>query len=142
MAAGDVNVALTQTSAFKCNVFEDETTDSERIYNLTKKAMRSIKKTAAPSFLYLKYYRYLEHVGVNEDFEAEYRLRGEFEKWYRVDPIKLQRTKLLKIGFSEKSIDKIEARIDGQILLSLKKAKSAKFANKKELYKDVLYEGQ
>ena len=129
-------------SQFRCNVYRSISTDTKEIYDLTKKALRSIKIARKPSFLHFKYYRYLEHVGVNEDFEAEYRLRGEFEKWYRVDPIKLQRTKLLKIGFSEKSIDKIEARIDGQILLSLKKAKSAKFANKKELYKDVLYEGQ
>jgi len=50
-----------------------------------------MREGSRPSFLYLKYYRYLEHVGVNEDFNQGYRDRKEFERWRAIDPLDLQR---------------------------------------------------
>ena len=61
-------------------------------------------------FLHLKYYRYLEHVGVFEDFKAGYRSKDVFEKWKKLDPVQLQRTKLLK-DFQEKEIIDVEKEI-------------------------------
>ena len=43
-----------------------------------------MREGSRPSFLYLKYYRYLEHVGVNEDFNQGYRDREEFERWREI----------------------------------------------------------
>jgi TPP-dependent pyruvate/acetoin dehydrogenase alpha subunit len=82
-------------SRFNCNVLREKTTDVEIIYGLTLKAIESIKTTQMPCFIHLRYYRYLEHVGVNEDFDADYRSREEFEEWYKVDPVNLQRKRLL-----------------------------------------------
>lgn len=127
-------------SKFNCYVFEKATTDAEIIYELTRKAIRLIKTKNMPCFLHLKYYRYLEHVGVNEDFDANYRPREEFEKWYKKDPIKLQRRKLLESGIKEAALIKIEKKIDVQIKDSIKLAKKAPFAEKSEIYKDVFYE--
>jgi pyruvate dehydrogenase E1 component alpha subunit len=87
--------------------------------------------------MHLKYYRYLEHVGVNEDFDAGYRSREEFEEWYKKDPVNLQREKILKHGISEEEVRRIEREIDTQIENSIRLAKEAPFAELSELCRDV-----
>jgi len=127
-------------SKFNCNVFEKKSTNVEVIYKLTKKAIRLMEKNKKPCFLHLKYYRYLEHVGVNEDFNAGYRSKKEFEKWYKKDPVILQRKNLLKLGVREEAIKRIEGRIDNKIKRSIKLAKIAPFSKVSELCQDVFYE--
>jgi len=122
---------------FECNVFDEKTTDSEIIYNLTCEAIKKQKETQKPCFIYLKYYRYLEHVGINQDFKFGYRSKDEFEKWKKIDPIDLQRKKLLKNGYSENEIKNLEANIEKQIENSIKLAKKAPFPDEKELLRDV-----
>lgn len=122
---------------FRCKVFVSDSTDTEEIYQLTAKAIGHIKTVGQPCFLHLKYYRYLEHVGVREDFDAGYRSRAEFEKWRKRDPILLQRNKLKQQGCSEEELIKIEESINQKIDMSLKKAKEASFIDKSVLYDEV-----
>jgi TPP-dependent pyruvate/acetoin dehydrogenase alpha subunit len=122
---------------FNCDVVKDKTTDVERIYDLTSNAIGLLKETQRPCFLHLEYYRYLEHVGINEDFDAGYRSRDEFEDWYKVDPINMQRKKLLELGIKEEGIIKVEREIDNQIMSSLKLAQKAPFPDRSELYEGV-----
>ncbi|MCX6655514.1 MAG: thiamine pyrophosphate-dependent enzyme, partial [Candidatus Bathyarchaeota archaeon] len=123
---------------FNCNVLEDNTTDVEAIYRLTQKAIDLIKTTGMPCFMHLRYYRYLEHVGTNEDFDAGYRSRQEFEEWYKKDPVVLQRQKIVSdCDGSEEAVIKIERTIDSQIERSIRLAKEAPFAECSELYRGV-----
>ena len=124
-------------SKFDCNVLEEKTTDVEIIYKLGSKAIELAKKTQKPCFLHLRYYRYLEHVGVNEDFDAGYRSKEEFDQWYKVDPVRLQREKLKNMGVKEDDIKNIEIQIESKIINSVRKAKEAPFAEGEELYKGV-----
>lgn len=125
-------------SEFDCNVFKETTTDVEKIYQLTRRAIRAVQETEKPAFLQLKYYRYLEHVGINEDFDAGYRPKGEFLKWYKVDPIRLQREKLLRQSwFSEAELQETEDKITEQVENSIKLAKAAPFPDKSELYSGI-----
>lgn len=126
-------------SKFDCNVLKTDTTDAEIIYNLAQKSMKLIKKNKKPCFIHAKYYRYLEHVGVNEDFNAGYRSKKEFEKWFKKDPVGLQRKKLLKFGAKAGIIKKIEEVIDEQVENSIKLAKKAPFAEASEAYEDIFY---
>ena len=123
-------------SQFECNVFESDTTDVEAIYKITKESLHGMEETGCPYFLHLKYYRYLEHVGVFEDFKAGYRSREEFEKWYAVDPIDLQRKKLLT-KISEGEIREIEKLIEDQIQMSVANAQAAPFPDGNTLYEDL-----
>ncbi|HIA32896.1 MAG TPA: hypothetical protein EYN83_06690, partial [Nitrospinaceae bacterium] len=91
-----------------------------------------------PVFFHFKYYRYLEHVGVNEDFQFGYRSRDEFKRWQAIDPILLQRKKLLANGHHENSIRKIEAEIIEQIEKSILQASQAPFPPDTDLYQNVL----
>ncbi len=124
-------------SKFDCLVYEEKTTDVEVIYKLAHGIVERTKTAQMPCFLRLRYYRYLEHVGVNEDFDAEYRSREEFERWYKKDPLNLQKKKLLKLKVKKQEIVKLERDIDNQIDNSIRLAKKAQFAGLSELYKDV-----
>lgn len=121
---------------FDCEVETESSTDVEVIYNLAKKSVESIQKNSKPIFLHLKYFRYLEHVGVFEDFKAGYRSTEEYEKWKKVDPVQLQRTKLLK-EYSDDEIIAVEKEISEKILQSISLAENAEFPDPAEAYKGV-----
>lgn len=119
---------------FNCSVLNTETTDVEIIHDLAQKAVSSIKKENRPMFLHAKYYRYRRHVGIEEDFESGYRTRDEFGKWLAVDPIHLQKVKLLELGISEAEIELIEEEISIQIQNDIESAQEAPFPNREDLY--------
>lgn len=125
---------------YTISVFESDSTDAEKIYELTLKAINLINKKRRPAFLYLRYYRYLEHVGIHEDFYAGYRSKLEFLKWQKKDPIKLLRNKLLEVKVKYSDIIKIEDRINKQVEESFRKALKAPFPAQSELLKNTYYE--
>lgn len=122
---------------FGFNVYKETSTDPEVIYNLTIKAIKDCKKNKKPSFLHLKYYRYLEHVGIFEDFKFGYRSKEEYKKWLKKDPVDLQRKKLLELEITESEIKKFETEIDEQIKKSVELAKKAPFPKDEEVVCDV-----
>lgn len=124
-------------SNFECSVLQENTTDVEAIYNLALEAAESIRRTQRPAFLHLKCYRYLEHVGIGQDFDAGYRSEAEFVEWHRRDPLLVQRKKLLSAGFSEEDVQNAEMLLDDQIQQSIQKAKDAPFPDADELYRGV-----
>lgn len=125
-------------SQYNCTVLGLDTTDAETVYRTACDAVQAIRRGGGPCFLHLKYYRYLEHVGVEEDFDAGYRTREEFSRWYEKDPITLQRTKLCRLGAREEDLLKLEEEIDRQITRSIALAKESPLADTCELYRDVL----
>jgi TPP-dependent pyruvate/acetoin dehydrogenase alpha subunit len=124
-------------SQFNCTVFEDDTTDAERIYIMTCDAIKAIRQKQRPSFLCLKYYRYLEHVGVHEDFSSGYRTRDELSEWLKRDPVDVLRRKLLDRGIREGEIQELETEVRDQVYRSLKLAQEAPFPGQRELYKGI-----
>lgn len=121
---------------FYCDVYVEDTTDVEIIYELTKEALQKMKETSRPAFMHLKYYRYLEHVGVFEDFKAGYRPKEEYEKWLKVDPVVMQRKKLQQ-WFAEDEVKAIEKELDGKIRLSAEAAEEAPFPEPNEIYENL-----
>ena len=125
---------------FNIETFSSDSTDAEVIYNMASKAIHSIKTKNRPAFLRLKCYRYLEHVGIYEDFDAAYRSKEEFNKWYKNDCVKLQRKKLLENNIPKIVVEQIEKEIDERIRISVEQAKAAPFPQPQDLYKGVFYE--
>jgi len=122
---------------FHLQIVENDSTDAELIYNLVYRVVNSMRKKPRPYFMNFKYYRYLEHVGINYDFNAGYRSKKEFSKWFKKDPLRIQRLKLLGLGFSEEKINKIEGDISERIQSAIKEAKEADLSGREELYKGV-----
>jgi len=124
-------------SRFYCHVADSDTTDVFEIYRITQEMIKKMKQTGRPGFLHLKYYRYLEHVGVEEDFHFGYRSRQEFLKWKRVDPLLVARKYLLKARVKEKDITAEENIVDRILTQSLSKARKASYPSEKELFVDI-----
>lgn len=51
-----------------------------------------LRAGAGPRFVEVRTYRYREHVGPNEDFDAGYRSRSECEAWRKRDPLVVDHT--------------------------------------------------
>jgi pyruvate dehydrogenase E1 component alpha subunit len=127
-------------SQYNCSVTEHDTTDVETLYHAACASIASIREDGRPAVLHCACYRYLEHVGINEDFDAGYRSSQELAQWKKKDSIVLQRERLLKAGLSEEAVRKHERDIDLQIESSIAKARSAPFPVKEELYRGVFHE--
>lgn len=131
-------------SQFYCHFDNSDTTDVFEIYKKTSALIAKMKQTGRPGFLHLKYYRYLEHVGVEEDFHFGYRSRQEFLKWKRVDPLLVARRYLLRsprgeagARVKENDIIALENTIDRNLASSLNKAQKAPYPKDMELFVDI-----
>jgi len=125
---------------FRCNFFETNSTDVEVVYNLAVEAREKIVNEGKPSFMLARCYRYLEHVGVNPDFDAGYRPEAEFEEWKSRDPLLVQRAKLIAGGIPEARLAEIEQEVDKRIENSVKAAQAADLPDATRLYQHVFYE--
>lgn len=123
----------------KFNIYSDyvTSTDPEVIFQATNKAIENYRNKQQPAFLRFQYYRYYEHVGMNHDFQAGYRSEEDYKKWLKIDPVTLQRNKLIDFGSSEEELKEIEAEIDRRIESSFEKAKKASFPDPAEIFQDV-----
>lgn len=123
---------------YRCNVFEGKGNNAEKVYSLAKTATDYIRSKRQPSLLCLTYYRYLEHVGVNEDFNAGYRDALGPQERLSSDPVYQLRQKLLQAGCID-AVEEIEEQIHERVLQSRIKAQEAPFPNKDELMKGVFH---
>lgn len=122
---------------FGCHCLEYHGTEVKEIFNMTRSALEHLK--FGPVFISLKYYRYLEHVGIGEDFQAGYRSKKEFLKWQGKDPVDIQRAILVKARF-ENEVIKIEESVLRQIEQAIVLAQNASFPESQDLYKGVYNE--
>jgi pyruvate dehydrogenase E1 component alpha subunit len=124
-------------AAFGLRVFESRTTDPEEIRTLTLEALAHMRASGKPAFLHLHYHRYLEHVGINEDYCFGYRCKEDAADWYAVDPVARQRGKLLSLGLAEAEIAGLEQSILSRIEGCVERARKAPFAPVCALHEDV-----
>ena len=122
---------------FDCNVYEESSTDPEVIYSTTSKALEMMEKNGKPCFLRFHYYRYLEHVGINEDFMEGYRSKEIYKKWLKVDPLCIQKEKLITLGLTLKYIQEIEHSIDEKIAKSIDFAEKSPYSDLSEIHNGV-----
>ena len=112
---------------FRCQVFTVDDNEVETVYKRTKESIESIRLKERPSFLYVNCYRYLEHVGVKEDFDAGYRKKNEW--WYHNDCLKLQEEKVRGVDLIS-----IKQSINDRVEAAIAKAKTDEFPDLEELY--------
>ena len=123
---------------FNCNVYDasEDPTNVEAIYSIASTAINDVRENCRPAFLYLKYYRYLEHVGVNQDFDAGYRSIEELLHWQKIDPVESYRKQLIKEGY-EVDILSIEDQIRSQVAASIEFAKKSPLLDPSEIFQGV-----
>jgi TPP-dependent pyruvate/acetoin dehydrogenase alpha subunit len=103
--------------------------DVFRIWDITSQAAQKIRAgEIGPFFIECKTYRWREHVGPNDDHDAAYRSRQEFERWVKMDQVELV-GKMLDAE-SRKAIDH---DIERQIALAVEFAEKSPFPGPEEL---------
>jgi pyruvate dehydrogenase E1 component alpha subunit len=100
--------------------------DPLRTQQVVLNAIKNIKDGLGPQFLLIKTARYLEHVGINEDFSAGYRSEDDLKEWKKNDPI-------LNMEKNEELLKKINFEIQDAVSYAIESS----FPARSELLKDV-----
>ena len=85
-----------------------EKLDNQQIFNLYQKfeeAYSYSREKRLPSFIEVKCFRWLEHVGVSDDWELGYRKKSELKEWIECDLINNPQIVSQDLKFVENSTD-------------------------------------
>jgi TPP-dependent pyruvate/acetoin dehydrogenase alpha subunit len=125
---------------FDCHFFADDSNDVERIYSIAREALARVAERPRPVLMHLKCCRYLEHVGIYEDWHLGYRSDSERTDWEGKDSLKTQRRRLLSQGISEAEIAALEHDVDASVRASVQLAAQAPVPDLDRLYHGVFHE--
>lgn len=113
-----------------------EDNDVLEIYKRTALAVETIRaERSGPVFFECMTYRWLEHVGPNEDFHLGYRSREEGEAWVKSDQV-------ARLGALIPLEDRkqVQGEVEAEIQEAFEFAEASPFPNASELYTDVFEE--
>ena len=79
-------VAHAKAYNINTTVIEDGN-DVIKIGDVSAKLLAALRAGGRPEWLMIKTYRYKEHVGPGDDFNAGYRSRAEMDRWLATDPL-------------------------------------------------------
>ena len=129
---------LSIVKSFGIKSYKIDGNDTLKIYNKSKKIIKDVKSGKGPAFIFLNTYRWLEHCGPNNDDNLDYRPNLEIKKWLKKCPLKNLQLKLFSNKILDKNkLEKINQKIDKEILSAFNFAKKSKFPKLKELNKDI-----
>jgi len=87
----------------------EEGYDFMRVHAVVRDAVERVRREGAPCFVACRTERYMEHVGVSEDYDAGYRSRRAADAWKERDPL------LADLALVERWRPSIEAEIDDAV---------------------------
>lgn len=122
---------------FNCHVMSTDGSDLLGVLTSARQMVARIDEQPKPGFLHATYFRFLEHVGPREDFDAGYRRRPTPEEIERLDPVARFEHTLRQDGCSPAELAAIRASVDEQINASVRAARLAPFPLPAELETDV-----
>jgi pyruvate dehydrogenase E1 component alpha subunit len=112
----------TKASAMGLKTVRVDGNDAQAVYAAAKQARAQILKEKRPFFIEAMTYRWLAHVGPEEDLDFDFRTRAEVESWIRRCPI----TSLEKVILSRKlaeqaQLDRLRASISNEVQKAYRK---------------------
>ena len=110
---------------FNCHALEGDGTDVRVVIDLVKQAIDMMVEDSKPAFLRFSWYRFLEHVGANTDFDAGYRSKPSDQELKLLDPVHKYEQYLISEGYEASKLQAIRKGIDLKIDRSVQRAKSA-----------------
>ncbi len=122
---------------FQCHVASGDGSDLVEVVDRTREMLNRMRIQPRPGFLHFSCYRFLEHVGPREDFDAGYRRQPTPEEMERLDPVCRFERILLGGGCSPDRLTSIRAEVEEQMDRSLRLAQQAPFPPASELTTDL-----
>lgn len=105
----------------------DETHSPNDVASLLNQVYSDVRAEKRAAWVRLKAFRYREHVGTGDDFDAGYREKSAFDAWLANDPVAS-----LKLTIEEKGA--INAELDSAIKFGM----DSPYPTADDLYKDVI----
>lgn len=102
--------------------------DFMKVHETFSALVNEVRQSRLPCFVEIITYRYMEHVGVGEDYQAGYRSREELERWKSNDPLVLD----------QELIDKYSSVIHDEIDAAIEFAESSPLPSEKNLLTHVI----
>jgi len=134
--------------SYRCEYLNINYPDAIDSYNIAEKAKNIIKEKNCPVFIHMKYYRYLQHIGIRSDFEKisvnkfekkNYRSNKIHKKFLKQTPLQKTFNKMLINGLNERELKAIKKKILTLINKAFQKAKNDEFNNVYDLNNKVFY---
>jgi pyruvate dehydrogenase E1 component alpha subunit len=122
---------------FDCYVFEGDGTDVRNVIDIVGEAINLMAHDPKPAFLSLRYFRFLEHVGPNSDFDVGYRPRPTESELKALDPVLKFEEYLLSIEVDESQLRAVREDVAAQIKKSVEAAWAADYPTGEDLLKAV-----
>ncbi|MBI2360375.1 MAG: thiamine pyrophosphate-dependent dehydrogenase E1 component subunit alpha [Deltaproteobacteria bacterium] len=123
--------------AFDCHLGIGDGSDLLSVAQNTRAVLAQMTRDLKPGFLHFTYFRFLEHVGPREDFDAGYREKPGPKEMARLDPVRRLETELLRRGVASSAMEAIRAEASAKVRRSAEEAQKAPFAPPAELTTDV-----
>jgi TPP-dependent pyruvate/acetoin dehydrogenase alpha subunit len=127
---------LRRVEGFGMPVAQETQSDVLRIRELAADLVERCRQPGSgPAFLEIQCYRWKEHVGPGDDYDAGYRSRADLAPWVDSDPI-------ARLGAQLDSPlrERIDAQIEARIAAAVAFAESSPVPAPEELYTDVFAE--
>jgi len=112
--------------------------DADEVFRTASRAFALARSGEGPSLIEALTYR---HSGHSRADPAQYRPKGELERWLERDPIKLYRTRLLSLGFAEPDLRAIEHDTERRVDEATEAAKSSPAPALEVIARDVWADG-
>lgn len=117
---------MPETYGIRTTVIENAM-DFVNVQAVTQEVVDSVRAGDGPRFILAKTYRYKEHVGPGDDFEAGYRCKSEYDKWSALDPL-IQ---------DKETYDAVKSELDAEIAKAVQFAEDSPWPGRDELLTDV-----
>lgn len=122
---------------FNCHVGGGDGSNLHEVVKTTRHILKQMAEIPRPGFLHFTYYRFLEHVGPREDFDAGYRKRPSKEELRERDPVLQFERAACHNGLKPQELENIKKEVMGKIDQSVLAAQRAPFPSAGELHTDV-----
>jgi pyruvate dehydrogenase E1 component alpha subunit len=106
--------------------------DVLKLWQIASDAYAGMRQGSGPVFIECRTYRWKEHVGPGEDYDAGYRTRGELQPWVENDQVRAVGAMLdakIKAG--------IDADVERDVAAAIEFAEASPFPDAGELYTNV-----
>lgn len=106
--------------------------DTREIFQAAATALEAVRAGEGPRLLEVDTYRWMEHVGPQQDYHIGYRSLGEAEPWFEKDEVKLVGARL-----SEAERKDIERDVEAEIAEAIAFAEESPEPDEAELWTDL-----
>jgi len=132
-----LNQLRSVVESFNISYYETESTDASVILEIVQKMVKESLENGKPCFFKAKWFRYLEHVGINSDFNAGYRQKPTDQELLRWDPIEQTKNALISRQISISEINNIVRTNNQKALSAIEKARAESFASEQSIMEHV-----